>query len=202
MCHLNVHVALAMLTLMACRVGEDAASGGRVRSLPRIGLAVMDSASAWCAEFVADSAAPALEAGQPVTLVFAGPSPVASLAGRLGEVRAGECPAEFAQPRWFGYVAYRLQVAPPPLGVAGTIPFPALVVASDAPWERGDDGVVRADLDGDGLREDARRCAADEGEHFTIWSERPGSGRERRWHEYFDWGVLADPTCEPGEDGR
>jgi hypothetical protein len=60
---------------------------------------------------------------------------------------------------------------------------------------------MRADLDGDGILEEVRRCTADEGEHFTVWSARSEGGRVRRWHEYYDWGGLADPTCRPGEDG-
>jgi hypothetical protein len=29
-----------------------------------------------------------------------------------------------------------------------------------------------------------------------------GSAPVRRWHEYYDWGGLTDPTCQPGEDGQ
>jgi hypothetical protein len=71
-----------------------------------------------------------------------------------------------------------------------------LIVASDAGWSRGGNGLPRADLDRDGAVEEVRRCTADEGEHFTVWS-----GSTRRWHEYYDWGGFTDPTCRPGENG-
>jgi hypothetical protein len=46
-----------------------------------------------------------------------------------------------------------------------------------------------------------RRCAADEGEHFTVWTVRSADKRERIWHEYYDWGAIVDRTCRAGEDG-
>jgi hypothetical protein len=136
-----------------------------------------------------------------VTIVFAGPAPVPARGARLGTPLSGECPAEFPQPRWDGYVAYRLEVIDPLPAGAAQAPAVALVLVSEAPWARAADGVVRADLDGDGHLEEARRCTADEGEHLTIWSLRQGGGRVRRWHEYYDWGGFTEPTCLPGEDG-
>jgi hypothetical protein len=32
-------------------------------------------------------------------------------------------------------------------------------------------------------------------EHFSIWSRDSTGTRRRRAHEYFDWGVIVDPTC-------
>jgi hypothetical protein len=170
-------------------------------SLPLTGLAVADSLRAWCAEFVADSAAPAPRPGRRVTIVFPGPATVPALRARLGHTRPGECAAEFPQPRWIDYGAYSLQLIDSLPPEATNLPNVALVVASEATWSRGADGVVRADVDGDGQPEEARRCTADEGEHLTLWSPRPGGGRVRRWHEYYDWGGFTDPTCKPGEDG-
>ena len=193
--------AVATLMLAGCRPGADAAprSGGSRDGgpLPPTGLAVSDSVGAWCAEFVADSTEPAVKPGRYVTIVFAGTAAVPSGGARVGALHPGECPAAFPQPRWIEYVAYRLELIDslPPNG----LPSVALVVASEAPWTRGADGVVRADVDGDGQPEEVRRCTADEGEHFTVWSFPPGGGRVRRWHEYYDWGGLTDPTCQPGE---
>jgi hypothetical protein len=73
-----------------------------------------------------------------------------------------------------------------------------VVVTGDVPISR-EHGAVRGDIDGDGIIEEFRRCAADEGEHVTVWSGTPPT---RRWHDYFDWGVIVDPTCLAGEDGR
>jgi predicted small secreted protein len=190
-------LAVVALALAACRPDADGAGA----PFPRTGLAVSDSAHAWCAEFLADSTA-ALEPGHLVTIVFPGPAPVAARHARVAAPLPGECPAEFPQPRWDGYVAYRLELTDPlPADAAGT-PSVALVVAGAAPWTRAADGVVRADLDGDGQPEEARRCTADEGEHLTIWSLRQQGGRIRRWHEYYDWGGFTDPTCPPGENGE
>jgi hypothetical protein len=161
----------------------------------------VDSLRAWCVEFVADSAAPAPRPGRLVAIVFPGPATVSALRAMLGRSRPGECPAEFPQPRWIDYVAYDLQLTDSVPPDATNLPSVALVVASEATWSRGADGVVRADVDGDGRPEEVRRCTADEGEHLTLWSPRPGGGRVRRWHEYHDWGGFTDPTCKPGEDG-
>jgi hypothetical protein len=204
--------SMVALVLVSCRpqadappragVSQDPAPplAGPVDSLPLTGIAVSDSLRAWCAEFVVDSAAPALKSGRRVAIVFAGPATVPALRARLGHPRPGECPAEFAQPRWIDYAAYSLELLDS-VPDSTSLPSVALVVATEATWSRGADGVVRADLDGDGRPEEARRCTADEGEHFTVWSPRPGGGRVRRWHEYYDWGGFTDPTCKPGEDG-
>ena len=171
------------------------------RVLPRTGLAVADSNRVWCAEFVADSSASDLVPGLPVTIVFVNTATVPARRARVRGPRPGECPAAFPQPRWFDYVAYDLELPDTLPADTAEASGVGLVVASEAPWIRSADGVVRADLDGDGIPEEARRCTADEGEHFTLWSPRPAGGRVRRWHEYFDWGGLTEATCKPGEDG-
>lgn len=172
------------------------------RSLPRTGLAVADSGNAWCAEFMIDSTAPPLHAGQRLTIVFAGPAALPAWRARVRGPRASECPASFPQPRWAGYAAYDLELLDSHPSGRGETPTVALVVVSEVPWVRGVDGVVRADLDGDGWPEEGRRCSAGEGEHLTLWSRQADGGHVRRWHEYFDWGGRTDPTCRPGEDGE
>ena len=62
--------------------------------------------------------------------------------------------------------------------------------------------MARADLDRDGRLEEARRCTADEGEHFTLWSQASNGRWVRRIHEYYDWGGQTEPTCRPGEAGE
>ena len=135
-------------------------------------------------------------------IVFPGPAPVPARRARLAAPLPGECPAEFPQPRWDGYVAYRVELTDPLPAVPPETPTVALAVVSAAPWARNADGVVEADLDGDGRPEEARRCTADEGEHLTIWSLLQDGSRQRRWHEYYDWGGFTDPTCHPGENGE
>lgn len=182
----------------AARVADSAAS--RVppvrittSTFPSVGVAVMDSASAWCAEFPAT--APALALGTRVTIVFAAPigSPAAS--AKVVRRRERMCHTEFNQPRWDDYVGYDLALGDTVQQAGVDIPTATLAVASDARWVRGTDGVARSDLDGDGVPEEAHVCRADEGEHFTLWSAAPGGRRRLRAHEYFDWGALVDPTC-------
>jgi hypothetical protein len=148
---------------------------------------------------MADSAAPALKAGDPVTLVFPGDAPVASLPGLVRGPHEGECPSAFAQPRWNDYEAFRIAPVDSVAGKDAMLPSVALIVASQEPWVRGADSVVRADLDGDGQPEEARRCTADEGEYLTLWSRRGDGAPVRRWLEYYDWGAFTEPTCRPEE---
>lgn len=165
-------------------------------SLPPIGLAVRDTAGGWCATVAGGP----LPAGGLVTLVFAGPdAPVVARTARVLRRRAGPCPSEFPQLSLEELPAYDVAAEGPD---AEGIPWVTLVVAGTAAWRRGPDGGARADLDGDGRAEEARVCAADEGEHFTLWTTDPGGAPTRRWHGYYDWGALVDPTCAPGEDGR
>ena len=189
---------VAFSVVVSCRPRVEA---GQRRALPRIGLAVSDSARAWCAAFITDSTQPGVQPGQRASIVFAGPAAVTSLPVRVNQRLSGECPAAFPQPRWIDYVAYRVD----PLGAASTatdLPTVALIVAGEAAWSRGTDGVPRSDIDGDGTLEEVRRCTADEGEHFTVWTKGRDGASTRRWHEYYDWGGFTDPTCRPGEDGR
>jgi hypothetical protein len=141
-----------------------------------------------------------LEVGAPVTLVFPDRSaPAVSRAARVARRRPAPCHSEFPQLSLEELPAYDLAgVGPVPEGT----PSVALVVGGEAAWQRGRDGGARADLDGDGLLEEARVCAADEGQHFTLWTIGRGGVPRRRWHGYYDWGALVDETCGPGESGR
>lgn len=202
-------------TLVACGSRQDVAPHAAAPSdtavtaatrhaFPSVGVAVEDTAGKWCAEFSADSSAPPVHAGDRVTLVFLDPSANTSLTARIVQLRAAQCHSEFAQPRWISYAPYDLELTGSPSG-SGRVPTVALVVASDATWTHDStstDWLARADLDGDGVPEEARRCLADEGEHFTIWSRTPQNARVLRWHEYYDWGAFTDANCGPGEKGE
>ena len=162
-----------------------AACGGRESSTtpsnPRFGLAVSDTTGAWCAEFKNDSTRPAIQPGDQVMIVFPGP-PTATLAARVRAPRSTECWAAFPQPRWIDYTAYDLELERP-RSAGAQVPTVGLI--------------ARGQLDG----LETRRCTADEGEHFTVWTA--GEGQSRRiWHEYYDWGAFTDPTCGPGENGE
>ena len=190
---------LILIVAAACRPRADASATG---SLPRIGIAVSDSALRWCAELAADSAAPPIAAGDPVTIVFGSEAAVPAVRAVVRGARAAECSTAFPQPRWADYTAYDLEVRDSASSLANRLPTVALLIMNDAPWTRDGSGQSRADLDADGQPEEVRRCTADEGEHLSLWSRLPDGGFVRRWHEYFDWGGFTDPTCKPGEDGR
>lgn len=164
-------------------------------ALPAVGIAVRDGEGGWCA-----SVADPLDVGAGVTLVFPDSgSPAVTRAARVTRRRPDPCPSEFPQLSLEGLPAYDVVADGP---AAEGMRSVALLVAGAVPWRRDPDGAARADLDGDGRAEEARVCAADEGEHFTLWTtDRDGVPR-RRWHGYYDWGAIVDPTCRPGEDGR
>ena len=196
------------LLLLACGPSEPPAerstpdstppapAAGAPRALPPVGIAVLDTAGRWCAAF--PSAAAELGPGARVTIVFAGDAEMPAWRAAVERLRDAQCPAAFAQSRWTDYRAYDLALLDSPQPAAAPVPLATLAVAGEASWVRGADGRVRADLDGDGSMEEARVCRADEGHHFTIWSDSGGS-RRRRAHEYYDWGAFVDPTC-PAEE--
>ena len=213
---------VAVLVLVACRptgdrpqpAADTSSSGlahrtvvrpgtaaGESVSFPAVGVAVPDSAL-WCAEFPDSGASAALAPGQRVTIVFVKPTKFASWGAHVRQRRSLPCPTAFGQPRWDGYASYDLALIGSLRLDGDRMPTATLVVASAATWVRGADDLVRADLDGDGIQEEARRCTADEGEHFTIWSVFGATRRVRRAHEYFDWGAFTNPTCRPGEAGE
>jgi hypothetical protein len=172
---------------------------------------VVDEAGAWCAAFPRDSAGdPAstpdgrIATGTPVTIVLAGATEPWALGATVRTRRRASCPAAFPQPRWDAYAAYDVALVDTLRPQEADVPTVALVVAGDRlRVTRGPQGWMRLDVDGDGVSEELRRCAADEGEHFTLWSRDSASAPWRRQaHEYFDWGVLVERRCRAGEDGR
>lgn len=165
------------------------------QSLPPLGVAISLGNGAWCAAFPSSTHP---QPGTRGTVLAPGDAGFTAIPVQLGEARQAPCPAAFPQLRWEGYASYDVR---PLQSIASQAPV-ALIVISEAIWNRDADGVLRADLDGDGLLEEPRRCLAGEGEHLTIWSTGPRGFRVRRHHEYFDWGAEVEPTCKPGEDGR
>jgi hypothetical protein len=170
--------------------------------LPPIGVAVEEMDGRWCAEFPG-AVARRVTPGATVAVVFPDGAEGLVWTTRIGAALRRQCQTAFPQPRWEGYAAYRLELfsqsASTAVAARKTL---GLSVLSSAEWRRTNGGALRADLDGDGSPEEARRCAADEGEHFTLWTRRADGSAERRAHEYFDWGALTEQTCGPGEDGR
>ena len=202
--------AALLMACVACsrsNVSADSAQRDSAASAPRpasprpsgdvqVGMAVADTTEQWCAVFPPDSARP-LAIGRAVTIIF-GDSAGSVVSATLAARRDKECHTEFAQPRWFGYVAFDLAGPRRSQGM----PLSGFAIVSDAKWTRDADGVIRADVFGDGARDEVRRCAAHEGEHFTLWDVRGDGSRERRGHEYFDWGALVETTCKPDEVGE
>lgn len=181
--------------------GRTAAAAAATAGFPAVGVAVLDSAR-WCAAFPDGEDSAALAPGEAVAIVYTRGAAVPARMARVRHLRSTPCPTAFGQPRWEGYAAYDLELTDSLPLDAASAPTAALVVASAARWTRGGNGRARADLDGDGVPEEARSCTADEGEHFTIWSVSAPPSRRRRAHEYFDWGALTEPTCGPGERGE
>ena len=183
-----------VLFAVACAENRTVAAVAR----PAVGLAVQDTVGGWCAEFPADSATIPAE-GASATLVFVDDSTRVSARVRVRARRSSDCTTAFPQPRWTSYAAYELEL----VEKRESLPYLALIVTGDLQLTRVDRSMVRGDIDGDGAADDIRRCAADEGEHFTVWSiPRSGGAPLRRWHEYFDWGAIVDRSCAPGDDGR
>jgi hypothetical protein len=179
---------MAVALIAACATGDDATA----RDTAAVTLDTVAAPTAVAGTFPIVGIAP-------VAIVFAGDSAAAWYA-TLGGSRERQCHAEFGQPRWDGYQAYDLTLADS--SGRGHASGVGLAVVSAARWSRDTDGRVVADLDGDRRAEEARRCTAGEGEHFTVWSTAPDGQRTRRAHEYFDWGAFTEPRCAPGEDGR
>lgn len=171
--------------------GTATTSAGRI---PPLGIAIPDSLDRWCAALDAES----LAVGARVTLVFPDSgSAVLSRRARVIARRTTPCVTAFPQFGLADDATYDLSVDDTAgLGAAWSV---ALVAVTDAAWNRGADGMARADLDGDGTPEEARKCRAGEGEHFTLWSRSAGTAPRRVWQRYFDWGAFVDANCAPGE---
>jgi hypothetical protein len=191
-----VAILIALTMTIGVRAQVDQTRGG----LPPIGIAVEEANGAWCVEFPSDTQ-PSLAPGTPVAIVFPDRGESMVWTSRLTRTSRGQCQTAFPQTRWHGYSAYHVELLSSSASSVASHKTVGLAVASELSWKRSPQGTLYADLDGNGLPEEARRCAADEGEHFTIWSLRPDGEWERTGHEYFDWGAITDRTCGPGEDG-
>jgi hypothetical protein len=89
------------------------------------------------------------------------------------------------------------------VSVTGDQPVPFVGVAIQVPRTstfQVINGLVVADLDGDGQREFFRSCTSVEGVHLTVWSGAPLTG-QRRWHAYHYVGYDMVPSCTAAEIG-
>jgi hypothetical protein len=77
-------------------------------------------------------------------------------------------------------------------------PFLGIAVVGVSPSFRTTEGLMVADLDDDHHDEYFRSCTSAEGVHFTVWSDKPITGK-RRWHRYYPLGYDVSPTCTPLE---
>ena len=173
---------------------EPGIAPGAGPSLPFVGVAIHDSASRWCAAFAADSLSPR----ETITIVFPdSASRILSLTARA-QRRATPCATAFPQLQLAEDAVYDLTVID--AAETGDAAPVAMAVVSDVRWNRGTDGVARADLDGDGIPEEARVCRAHEGQYFTLWKRDAADSALRPvWGRYFDWGAFVDANCRPGE---
>lgn len=204
---------LATIVSIACSRGDGGATPDATRGdsaganappaladsvFPLVGVAVRDTTGGWCAMFPVDFTREP-RSGEALAVVFASEGAIAWYGRIVGKANV-QCHTEVAQPRWADYRAYHVSITDS--STTATTSGVGLAVVSPALWSRSVDGRTIADLDGDGRSEDLRRCTADEGEHFTIWSTSDEGGRLRRAHEYFDWGVNTEPRCTPAEAGH
>ena len=74
----------------------------------------------------------------------------------------------------------------------------AFAIAGQVAGVRIEDGIARADLDGDGVAEAFTSCASSEGLHLSIWSGKPRQGTPR-WHRYVYLAYDLDPNCTDDE---
>jgi hypothetical protein len=128
-------------------------------------------------------ASDALPVGDTVTLVMMGDSQRLERSVVRERVSLCSVPTESS----YGYSYYLLQ--PSPAGGYGIAIAGAFTPQSSA-------GVVRVDLDGDGVPESFRQCPSSEGQHLTVWTGDPLVGK-RRSHAYYYVGYDMVFACDP-----
>ena len=176
----------------AARAGSAQQQGVR-RGLPVAGLAMTDTAGRWCAAFANDS----LREGERLTIIFPDTnSKSVQLRGRIERRRPNACWSAFPQHALDDHATYDVTLADS--ASAGDNAGLGIALLSDVRWSRGQDGVLRADVDGNGRLEEAGVCAIDEGQIFTLATRDSVSGMRHNWFRvYYDWGALVDVTCTP-----
>src|SRR5262249_42653468 len=75
---------------------------------------------------------------------------------------------------------------------------PAIAIAGAGVHFEKRDGLLVADLDGDGKPEYFRSCTSAEGFHFTVWTGPPLTGK-LRWRQYYYLGYDVQPDCTTQE---
>jgi hypothetical protein len=216
-------LALALATGAACtgrdpaRDTADAAGGPVVatQAFGRLGVPVgwarpfpRDTVlTRWCADFEEYE----LAVGDTVTLVWpdSGSGPASVATTRVDKAMPAGCD-QVLNPTGDAIVvdatSYELFLTNPTdsAAVADLARSPAIAVRGGAPWTRGPDHFMRADLDGDENPEQARLCTSNEGVHLTLWtlvdSAAAGTPRaHRRWHAYQPLGYDVEPSCTARE---
>src|SRR5687768_11722822 len=127
----------------------------------------------WCADFEEYE----LAVGDTVTLVWpdSGTAPASVAITRVERSMPAACDQVLDPAREAIAVdatSYELLLTSPidSAAVAELAMSPAIAVRGTAPWTRGPDHFVRADLDGDESPEQARLCTSNEGVHLTLWT--------------------------------
>jgi hypothetical protein len=212
-------ITLLAVAAMACTVRDTDTDGEPVVATPTfgalgvpIGVALLDRAAAstpqWCADFDEQ----AIAAGDTVTLVWPDSSADAAstalaLVRRARPGRCSQLPGDTTNldDPDLGTVYELALVNPVDSTTVGELAAtPAIAVRGNAPWTRGPDAFVRADLDGDENPEQARLCTSSEGIHLTLWtlvdSTAAGKPRaHRRWRAYQSLGYDVEPSCTERE---
>ena len=165
------------------------------RGFPLAGLAMTDTAGRWCVAIANDS----LREGTRVTVIFPdSDSKATHRRGSIARHRQNACWAAFPQQSLSELATYDVSIIDTAGMTTGHNSGLGIALLSDVAWSRGQDGILRADLNRDGRLEEAGVCAVDEGQLFTLASRDSVSGmRHNWWQAYYDWGALVDVTCVP-----
>jgi hypothetical protein len=132
---------------------------------------------------------PSVKADSPIRILNLAP-PQTALVGRI-EAKGDACSgADSSDGQLFGYKVFS----------EGAVQMPAIgILDYTGDFQKQGDGLA-ADLDGDGQLEYFRACPSSEGIHFTIWTEKPLSGK-LRWHQYYSLGYDISASCTAEETG-
>ena len=146
----------------------------------QVGVVEVNVASYGCLSIANDT----LQVGEAITLINPG-APQEVIRAAIRKRLTLNC-SRNAEPRQ-GVSFYSFRAGDEPMApFIGVVRFDGDVKA--------DNGIVRADLNGDGVPESFRSCTSRQGVHLSVWEGEPLRS-QRLWHEYIQRGFDGEPTC-------